>query len=82
MKGVEPYLQEALQKVEQLKEQETARSKALEATIDTHRGDSARRRAAADAVEAERSSPAASARGQGEPNQLTGEAKPDGRLPL
>lgn len=82
MKGVEPYLQEALQKVEQLKEQETARSKALEATIDTHRGDSARRRAAADAVEAERSSPAASVRGQGEPNQLTGEAKPDGRLPL
>ncbi|MCJ1423625.1 hypothetical protein MMC29_001509 [Sticta canariensis] len=75
MKGVEPYLQEALQKVEQLKEAETARSKALEATIDTHRGDSARRKAAADAYEA--GSPSNSARGHhGEPNQLTAHLDP------
>ena len=70
MKGVEPYLQEALQKVEKLKEEEQARNKALEATIDMHRGDLARRRAAADASESGHSG-SLHQRGSGEPPQVT-----------
>ena len=71
MKGVEPFLQQALEKVEKLKEAEVARSKALEATIDTHRGDQSRRRMHADASEAGGGPVVHSQRGHGEPTQMT-----------
>ena len=69
MKGIEPILHHAQEKIEQLKEAQQVRSRTLEATIETHR-DSARRRAAADA-EASTSSHAGQ-RHQGEPMQITG----------
>ena len=65
MRGIEPFLQEALQRVQRLKEQEQACNKTLEATIDTHRGDLSRRRA--DAADASPLPP----RTQGERAQMT-----------
>lgn len=74
MKGVEPFLQQALEKVEKLREAEQQRGKALEATIDTHRGDQHRRR---QADPSEVVSPQAQ-RGQGEPSQMTSARLPEG----
>ena len=71
MKGVEPFLQQALEKVHQLKEAEVSRSKALEATIDTHRGDLVRRRAAADSADASASHHSFPTPRAGEPTQMT-----------
>ncbi|KAK9788851.1 hypothetical protein WJX73_007548 [Symbiochloris irregularis] len=68
MRGVEPFLAQALEKIEQLKDQQAVRSRTLEATIELHR-DGTRRMAAEDA---DVSGTHVTVR-QGEPIQLTGE---------
>lgn len=68
MRGIEPFLAQALEKIEQLKDQQAVRSRALEETIVLHRDDM-RKMAAEDADVS--GSHVASGR-QGEPIQLTG----------
>ena len=67
MKSIEPFLTQALEKVQQLKEAEQRRSRALDTVIDTFREDQGRQRRAADASEAR--GEGASFR-QGEPVQI------------
>ena len=52
MKSIEPFLHQALEKVEQLKAAEALRCKSLEAVIGDFKQQQAKQRQAADAVEA------------------------------
>lgn len=76
MRGIEPFLAQALEKIEQLKDQQAVRSRALEATIEGHRDDT--RRIAAEDADVSGSHVASR---QGEPIQMTGGLNACRRLP-